>query len=156
MGWRDYIIWVLLAWNSFFLMEEGFSLATQHLFHWIGRWDFQLATLCSLWNQPNTEKKGFTLLIWLIDHDYEIDLQFYNRGKEEYVWDPWEYLQYLSVLLYLIVKINDRISKKKKGGLLRAHFLQNDSLVILPTKIFTSWYFFPKSKGIEKAYRRKK
>lgn len=49
----------------------------------------------------------------MIGHNYETNVQFYDGGIEEYVSDPWEYLQYLLVLLYLIIKIG-RISRKKK------------------------------------------
>lgn len=32
-------------------------------------------------------EKELTLLIWLIGHDFEMDLQLCNGGKEEYTWD---------------------------------------------------------------------
>lgn len=83
MGWRDCIIWVMLVWNSFFLVEEGYPLVRQEWFYWIGRWDFHLVILFYLKNQPSTAKKGFTLLFWLLDSDYEIDFQFSYGGKEK-------------------------------------------------------------------------
>lgn len=69
----------------------------------------------SLTKPTQHRKKGFTLLVGLIDSDYEIDFQFFLWEQRGISMGHMEEAAVPFSIFYQEVKINDRISKNKNG-----------------------------------------